>query len=195
MIVAREWPDSVAGAASTHSVDYASMWAGAHVRPIPAATEQLRREAEWLKRTVAEFDRQVDAEPWCGITRTTGVEFIDEPDESYVTRGLSGLEQESGLRGFRTLGQSELPSGVQLGFEYHTFCIDAPMYCEDLVRKFVLNGGRTMRKHLKSEWEAYSLLERVLLVVDASGVGFGDRECFPTRGLRLPRLALAVVCC
>ncbi|KAM4062721.1 FAD dependent oxidoreductase [Hirsutella rhossiliensis] len=135
MVVAREWPDSVAGAASTHSVDYASMWAGAHVRPIPAVSDQLRREAGWLKQTVAEFDRQADAEPWCGITRTTGVEFLDEPDEYYGIRGMSGLQQESGLRGWRTLPPSELPSGVQMGLEYETFCINAPMYCEHLLRK------------------------------------------------------------
>ena len=28
------------------------MWAGAHVRPIPASTPQLKREAQWLKETV-----------------------------------------------------------------------------------------------------------------------------------------------
>lgn len=190
MMVAREWPDSIAGGASVHSADYASKWAGAHVRPVPAASVQLRREAAWLKQTVAEFDRQVDAEPWCGITRTTGVEFLDEPNDYYTSRGMHGLEQETGLRGWRILPPSELPSGVQMGLEYETFCINVPMYCEHLLRRFVLDGGKTMRRELRSELEAYTLLDRPLLVVNASGVGFGDRKCFPTRGLH-PFVAVA----
>lgn len=40
VLVAREFPSQ-----ADHSVDYASMWAGAHMRPIPASTPQLAREA------------------------------------------------------------------------------------------------------------------------------------------------------
>lgn len=183
MIVAREWPACAAGGASTHSVDYASAWAGAHVRPVPATTPQLQREARWLRRAVAELGRHADAEPWCGVTRTTGVELIDEPQLGYSFPDAAAFERESGLRGYRLLPASALPDGVALGFEYETFCINPPMYCEYFLWKFLLQGGKTMRWDL-SEWEACTLLQQVVIVVNASGTGFGDHECFPTRGLR-----------
>lgn len=182
LLVAREWPGSMPGAPSTHSADYASMWAGAHIRPIPATTPQLQREAAWLKQAAAEFDRQVDAEPWCGVTRTAGVEFIEAPDRGYRGQDAGSFERESGLRGYRKLSASEVPGGVSLGFEYETFCVNSPLYCEHLLRKFLLQGGKTLQRELTSEWQAFNLRENVLFIVNASGTGFGDPNCFPTRG-------------
>ncbi|PNY25177.1 D-amino-acid oxidase [Tolypocladium capitatum] len=182
LLVACEWPGSMPGAPSTHSADYASMWAGAHVRPIPATTPQLRREATWLKLTAAEFDRQVETEPWCGVTRIAGVEFLEAPDRGYRNQDAGSFERESGLRGYRKLSPSEVPGGVSLGFEYETFCINPPLYCEHLLRRFLLQGGKTVQRELKSEWEAFSLRGNVLFIVNASGTGFGDPKCFPIRG-------------
>ncbi|PHH92084.1 hypothetical protein CDD83_9020 [Cordyceps sp. RAO-2017] len=191
LVAAREWPGFVPGAPLTRSVDYASMWAGAHVRPIPGATPQLQREAGWLRRTVAEFGCQAESEPWCGVTRLAGVEFLEEPHQSYYRRddssspaasAAAAFERETGLAGYRELAPAELPAGVALGFRYETFCINAPLYCEHLLRTFLLRGGKTMRVDLKSEWEAFTLRDDVLFVVNASGVGFGDPKCFPTRG-------------
>ncbi|KAJ6439784.1 FAD dependent oxidoreductase superfamily [Purpureocillium lavendulum] len=182
LLVAREWPASIPGAPARHSPDYASMWAGAHVRPIPATTPQLRREAAWLRRAVAEFARQVDAEPWCGVTRTPGVEYLESPDEGYRRQDKESFERETGLTGYRKLAPAEVPEAVVLGYQYDTFCINSPVYCENLLRKFLLQGGKTLRKDLRSEWEAFTLRDDVLLVVNASGTGFGDPKSFPTRG-------------
>ncbi|KID92788.1 FAD dependent oxidoreductase superfamily [Metarhizium guizhouense ARSEF 977] len=182
LLVAREWPGSIPGAPHQHSVDYASMWAGAHVRPIPATTSQLQEEAKWLKRTVAEFDRLAAEEPASGVTRTLGVEYLEAPDQAYQQQDAASFKKETGLPGFRKHAKSELPEGVALGYEYETFCINSPVYCETLLRKFVLRGGKTMQKDLRSEWEAFSLAENVAFVINASGAGFGDPTCFPTRG-------------
>ncbi|POR34772.1 D-amino-acid oxidase [Tolypocladium paradoxum] len=182
LLVAREWPGSMPGAPSTHSADYASMWAGAHIRPIPATTPQLQREAAWLKQAAAEFDRQVEVEPWCGLTRAVGVEFLEAPDRGYQCQDAGSFERESGLRGYRRLSPPEVPEGVSLGFEYETFCVNPPLYCEQLLRKFILQGGKTVQRGLKSEWEAFTLRENVLFIVNASGTGFNDSKCFPTRG-------------
>ncbi|KFA56495.1 hypothetical protein S40293_01062 [Stachybotrys chartarum IBT 40293] len=179
LLVARDWPSSTPGASS---VDYASMWAGAHVRPIPPTTPQLQREARWLKHTVAEFARQVETEPWLGVTRTPGVEYLEAPDAGYAAQTKESFDEETGLPGYRRLGEDELPRGVVLGYEYGTFCVNAPLYCANLLRKFVLQGGKTLTKELKSEWEAYAVRPNVRLVVNASGTGFGDAKCFPTRG-------------
>ncbi|OAQ73683.1 FAD dependent oxidoreductase superfamily [Pochonia chlamydosporia 170] len=182
LLVAREWPASIPGAPPLHSVDYASMWAGAHVRPIPATTAQLKQEAKWLRQAVMEFDRQATEEPACGVTRTTGVEYLESPDQGYVQQDAASFASETGLSGYRKYSKSELPEGVALGYEYETFCINSPVYCESLLRQFLVQGGKTMKKDLKSEWEAFSLAANVLFVINASGTGFGDPNCFPTRG-------------
>ncbi|KAG6037835.1 hypothetical protein E4U41_004704 [Claviceps citrina] len=184
LLVAKEWPAPTVPGASPlpHSPDYASMWAGAHVRPIPATTAQLRREASWLRTTVGEFHRQVAAEPACGIARTRGVEYLEAPEPGYLSQDAGSFAAETALPGYTRFATCELPDGVALGYEYDTFCINPPVYCAALLRRFLLGGGKTLRADLKSEWDAFSLAQEVKLVVDASGTGFGDDSVFPTRG-------------
>ena len=182
LLVAREWPTSIPGAPITHSADYASMWAGAHVRPIPASTPQLKREARWLKETVSEFGRQLASEPWGGIARTLGVEHLEAPPAEYSQQTAQSFEAETGIAGYRVLGRDEVPEGVQLGFEYPTFCVNSPVYCANLLRKFIARGGKTLHRDLRTEWEAFAVRPNVRFVVNASGIGFGDPKCFPTRG-------------
>ncbi|RDA95465.1 hypothetical protein CP533_5401 [Ophiocordyceps camponoti-saundersi (nom. inval.)] len=182
VMIAREWPSLPVPGASTASVNYASMWAGAHVRPVPATTPQLQREARWLKHTTTEFERKIKAEPYCGITQTGGIEYIESPSPAYMEQDAHGFEEDSGLRGYRQMDDSELPRGVALGFRYETFCINPPLYCEHLLRQFLLGGGRAVRKDLGSEWQPFAEQQHVVLVINASGVGFGDVRSFPTRG-------------
>ncbi|KAI0145518.1 FAD dependent oxidoreductase [Xylariaceae sp. FL1272] len=182
LIVARDWPDGVAGGPFHTSVDYASMWGGAHVRPVPADTPQLRQEAVWLKKTVAELDRQSASEPWLGISKTLGREYLEAPPPSYLRQDAKSFVKESGLPGYRTLPPAELPSGVTLGFEYQTYCVNPPLYCTNLLRKFIRQGGKTLHRTLRSTAEAFDLASDVALVVNASGIGFGDPKVFPMRG-------------
>ncbi|KAF9765122.1 hypothetical protein IL306_002647, partial [Fusarium sp. DS 682] len=182
LIVAKEWPTSIPGAPITHSADYASMWAGAHVRPIPASTPQLRREAKWVKHTVAEFEKHRLSEPWVGIRRLPGIEYLEDPSPEYLKQNAQSFANETGLPGYRKHEPHELPEGVKLGFEYKTYCIHAPLYCASLLRKFIIQGGKTLQRDLKSEWEAFILAPNVKIVVNASGMGFGDQKCFPIRG-------------
>ncbi|KAH7014559.1 uncharacterized protein B0I36DRAFT_378217 [Microdochium trichocladiopsis] len=210
VIVAAEFPQAVAGAPSDSppSVNYASMWAGAHVRPIPGDTPQLRCEAAWLKDTVRHFDQGCSGslahqpQAWMlGVTRCTGREFLEAPSEAYRAQTKTSFEAETGLTGYRRLSGSrrcghdtfELPLGVGFGFEYQTYCINPPVYCASLLRKFLSEGGVALeRRQLQSVDEAFDLFpgsssslssqDTVDLVVNASGTGFGDPECFPTRG-------------
>ncbi|KAG4258029.1 hypothetical protein FPRO03_02984 [Fusarium proliferatum] len=153
LLVAKEWPTSIPGAPTTHSADYASMWAGAHIRPIPASTPQLRREAKWVKHTVAELEKHWQSEPWVGIRRLPGVEYLEDPSTEYLKQDAQSFANETGLPGYR-----------------------------NLLRKFIVHGGKTLQRDLKSEWEAFILAPSVKLVVNASGMGFGDKKCFPIRG-------------
>ncbi|KAH7175349.1 hypothetical protein EDB81DRAFT_750899 [Dactylonectria macrodidyma] len=193
LVVAREWPTSIPGAPIQHSADYASMWAGAHVRPIPGSTPQLRREARWLKHTVAEFKRQLESEPWVGISQVAGVEYLGTSPPEYERQDADSFSDESGLLSYRRYPAHELPEGISLGFEYQTYCVNSPLYCGNLLRKFILQGGRTLHQDLKSPWEPYSWGPRIKAVVNSSGVGFGDPKCYPIRGhIVLTNLSSAV---
>lgn len=156
------------------------MWAGAHVRPIPASTPQLRREANWLKTTVAELE---NSEPGVGVRRLPGIEYLEDPPVEYIKQDVHSFTEETGLPGYRRLDTRELPEGVKLGYQYETYCINAPLYCANLLRKFIVQGGKTVQRELKSEWEAFILAPNVKLVVNASGMGFGDAKSFPIRGM------------
>lgn len=182
LLVSREWPSSIPGSPSKHSANYASMWAGAHVRPIPATTAQLQREAKWLKQTVADFGTQMETEPWSGVTRTLGIELLAAPDDGYRQQDAKSFLEETGLPRYRKWSESELPKDVVLGYEYETYCVNTPVYCQALLRRFILRGGKTLELDLKTEWEAFSIQKNVVLVINASGTGFGDAKYFPTRG-------------
>ncbi|KAJ4502875.1 hypothetical protein HRR83_009408 [Exophiala dermatitidis] len=185
LLVAKDFPVITPGDPTTSpSPNYASMHAGAHVRPIPASSPQLAREARWLKRACQVFAAQATHEPWMGVIQVPGVEYFEDPvPEHYRNLDAESFHQQSGLTGFRRLDDAtKLPKGVNLGYEYQTYCIYSSVYCAALLRKFILKGGQVLRQELKCEDEAFSLADRVELVVNASGMGFGDRNCFPIRG-------------
>lgn len=158
------------------------MWAGAHIRPIPASTPQLTREAAWIKETVKELPPLIAAEPFIGVTEVEGIDYMEEPDEAYKRQTKESFENETGLAGYKILPASQVPPGVTLAFSYQTYCFNSPLYCQNLLRKFLFHGGKTLARDIKREAEAFILADRVSLVVNASGVGFGDPKCFPTRG-------------
>lgn len=171
LLVARDFPIE-------ESINYASMWAGAHVRPIPGDTKQLREESAWLVHTYEVLKKQAADEPWAGITALEGVEYLMQPSEDYLAmRG-----DYSKTPGFKVLERDELPTGAEVGFRYDTFCINSPLYCSSLLRQFRTNGGHVLRKSLASEKEGFALTNNVKCVINASGTGFGDPRCFPTRG-------------
>lgn len=122
------------------------------------------------------------AESFVGISATPGEEYLEAPDEAYQNIAKKQFEEETGLEGFRILTGSDVPPGVKLAFAYDTFCVNPPLYCQSLLRKFVLAGGKTIHRDLRTEAEAFALASNVRLVVNASGVGFADPKCFPTRG-------------
>lgn len=158
------------------------MWAGAHVRPIPASNPQLKREAKWLKETVEEFGAQIKAEPAMGLTSCLGIEYLEAPPPEYQQQTKQSFTDETGLPGYKKLGEAEVPEGVELGYEYQTYCINAPLYCSNLLRKYILQGGKTLERDIRTEWEAFVLRPNVEFVINASGTGFRDLKCFPTRG-------------
>ncbi len=111
-----------------------------------------------------------------------GIELLESPDDGYQKQDANSFFQETGLGRYRKWSESELPKNVVLGFEYETYCVNTPVYCQALLRRFILRGGKTLKSDLKSEWEAFGIHSNVVLVINASGTGFGDPKYFPTRG-------------
>lgn len=157
--------------------DYASPWAGAHYRPIPGSTPQLRSEAVLAKRTF-EVMKQIAAEvPEAGVELMPGVEYLEDPPEANL-KLRSGEEYAGPGDRFRVLGKDELPEGVRWGCQYGTYCINVPVYSKWLLRRFLERGGKVMRHKLKSAESAFDVAKQEGLgedvtVVNCSGTNFG----------------------
>lgn len=130
------------------------------------------------------FAEQAATEPWLGVVEVPGVEYFENPSSEVQVLDAAKFESESGLKHFQSIAKDKLPKGVELGYEYTTYCINSPLYCMALLRKFLLNGGTIRKAEVQCEEEAFAIAPGVRLVVNANGMGFGDKACFPTRGRR-----------
>lgn len=178
VMIARDWP-------SDESINYASPWAGAHGRHIPAITPEARQHEELSKITFNKFREQAAAEPACGIEFKKGCIFLAKPSSAYIN--LEGGYGQA--EGFRLLDPEDWPRdmGIAFGCEYLTWSLNSPVYCAYLLRKFRVNGGKTISKTLVSAQEALSVVPNARILVNCSGVGFDDPLVFPTRGKKIPK--------
>lgn len=176
IIIARDLPGD-------ESIDYATPWSGAHYRPIPDATPQGLREAGWAEKTYEHFKSYATNYPEAGIRFMKGVELLETPTKEYINTVGRYAEMDD----FRVLESGELPSGVEWGASYTTFCVNTPVYLAHLTRKFILDGGQIVRRIVESLSEAFTVTSNVSSVVNCSGVGFDDPKCFITRGMSLWR--------
>ncbi|OAL34668.1 hypothetical protein AYO20_06085 [Fonsecaea nubica] len=171
-IVAAETPTT-----TSPSVDYASMWAGAHYRPIhPLSTEQLKEEFRmgvWTRDIMKGIARDI---PDSGVGFMPAVEYLEDPPQELldITPGYeyAGPDDE-----FRVLRQDELPAGVRWGCEYQSYCINIRKYSRWLMDRFLANGGRLVRHRLLNVADAFDFAERnrlgkVSVVVNCSGRNF-----------------------
>ena len=171
------------------TANYASMWAGAHVRPIPASSPQLKREAAWLRTTATHFGTLVEKKSnESGISKVRGIEFLEAPSEEYAQQTKEKFEQETGLGGYRAWRREEMPEGIELGFEYETYCVNPVVYCSWLMKKFQDRGGTRAPGQLLSIKQAFSLVDDVRCVINASGTGFNDPKSYYIRGEFLPSI-------
>jgi D-amino-acid oxidase len=174
LVVARDWPGD-------ESIHYTSPWAGAHGRYMPAETPQEIQYATFSKVTDEVLKIQAEEDPACGVKFMPGYDFLANPSDAY--RQLKGSYSDA--PGFTLLGQDELPKGmgITFGTRYETWCLNSPVYCAYLLRKFRLRNGATLKRTLLSVEEAFSLAKNVRVVVNCSGFGFGDPDVFPLRGM------------
>ena len=158
------------------STDYASAWAGAHYRPIPASTPQLKQEAQFGYRGYEIMRRMTKDEPDAGVRMILGVEHFEVPSDAHLA--LKDGDMYAGKDDqFRILRKDELPSGVVLGYEYQTYCVNVPIYCSYLLARFLKNGGQVVKEILQNAAAAFEVAgkrgqDEVPVIVNCSGRNF-----------------------
>jgi D-amino-acid oxidase len=180
VIVARDFPNAT-------SINYATAWAGAHYRPVPGKTPQLIQEAAWAKRAYEVFQRIATDEPGAGVQFMPAVEYFENPPQEYLDAiaDLSNGAYAHIASSFHRLSPAESgdDDAIKFGIRYWTYCVNSPVYCAHLLRKFILKGGQTLEYTLVSLQEAFSLAKNATTVVNCSGVGFADPNSYIIRGL------------
>lgn len=170
-IVAAEFPGD-----PDPSADFASVWAGAHYRPIAGSTDQLRMEAILAQRTAEVMKRIARETPEAGVEVLPGIEYLEDPPPENL--GLKTGDIYAGIGDdFVVLKQGELPETVRWGCKYMTYSINVPMYCSWLLEKFQSGGGKCIRQRLSCAQQAFEVfqehaLKKVSLVVNCSGRNF-----------------------
>jgi D-amino-acid oxidase len=171
-IIAEETPTT-----SSPTASYASVWAGAHYRPIPAGSSQLKAEMQiaWHTNEVMKHIAHESSES--GVQVMRGVEYLEKPPpENLILKTgdvIAGVDDD-----FRVLAESELPEGVNWGCEYNAYCINVPMYCSWLLDRFYKRGGTLIQRRLNCAVDAFAIAEQegypqTKTIVNCSGHNFG----------------------
>lgn len=163
----------------SYTPSYASAWAGAHYRPIYPSNPQLEAESR-LAQCTFEMMKDIATEtPEAGVKLLQGVEYLDRPGEGEL--GMRDGDAYAGPGdGFRILENGkELIGGVRWGCEYETYCVNVPVYCAWLLRRFQERGGRVVKMRIGAVMEAFHVRtddggKEVLTVVNCSGTNFGQ---------------------
>jgi D-amino-acid oxidase len=174
-IIAAETPSTSLD--NTASADYASMWAGAHYRPIhPLTTPQLQFEHKLGMYTAETMRRIARENPEAGVAEMPALEYFQKAPPEILRLKTGDVYAWPG-DGFRVLEKDELPQDAEWGCEYQTYCVNVPVYSRGLMDRFVANGGNVIQHRLSSASEAFDFARengvgRVALVVNCSGRNF-----------------------
>jgi D-amino-acid oxidase len=161
------------------SATYASPWAGAHYRPIPGDTPQLRAERHLAIQTFHVMKRIASQHhiSEAGVKLMKGIEYLESPT-SVESALKTGNIYAGPNDGFRVLEIGELPDGVKWGCEYDTYSLNVPVYLRWMMRRFQSNGGRVVKYTLECAEEVFDLADKLMLgnvktVINCSGTNFG----------------------
>jgi D-amino-acid oxidase len=159
-------------------INYTSPWAGAYYRSLPAVDSVSQLASRFGKVSYSAFKDLAVADPSSGVQMIDGYEYIEKPDEAYsqLQGGYSNVE------GFRILRADELPAHVKFGVTYRTWSVDPSVYLPWLKQRLILGGAKFLHYNLVNILEAYTLFDRIDILVNCSGMGFSDPDVFPIRG-------------
>lgn len=177
ILLAAEIPSTSTSPSPSYTPAYASLWAGAHYRPIFPSTSQLKIESNLAQRTFEVMKLIAEETPDAGVKLLQGVEYLDRPGEGQLHMKDGDVYAGVG-DGFRVLNRDELIEGVSWGCEYTTYCVNVPVYCAYLLRRFEEKGGRVVRRRIKSATAAFDVDQddvggEVSTLVNCSGTNFG----------------------
>lgn len=151
------WDDNV-------PANYASLWAGAHSRPVPPTTEQSKQHYQralvtynWFKKLIAESPDDADK---------AGIKLL----KGYERTPWSNTVVYEGYDDFVGIGPGEC--------SYNTWVLNPPLFLAWLVEKLKALGVEFERKEVTSLDE----VAKDGIVINASGTGIGDSNYFPVRG-------------
>ncbi|ETN39731.1 uncharacterized protein HMPREF1541_05957 [Cyphellophora europaea CBS 101466] len=186
LIIATELPTDPQ---SHYTPDYASPWAGAHYRPIPATTPQLASERTLALSTATTMQRLASTHhpSTTGLALLPAIEYLERPGPGELAL-RTGDTYASPTDNFRILATSELPPDVQWGCAYDTYCVNTPLYLRWLLRECQKRGARVLRHRLPNAKAAFGAAEKLgfpgaRTVVNCSGRNFdGDAKVGIIRG-------------
>jgi D-amino-acid oxidase len=167
---------------TTPSPDYASMWAGAHYRPIhPLTTPQLRTEHNMAISTAKIMHQIARDHPEAGVETMEGVDYWSGgPPEELLGYKTGETVYAGEDDGFRVLAREELPKHASWGCRYKSYCVNVGVYCKWLLKRFLDNGGLLDVQKLSKAEDAFDVVAEdkrnrfgpAALVVNCSGRNF-----------------------
>ncbi|SCU78625.1 LADA_0A06568g1_1 [Lachancea dasiensis] len=191
-IIAQHFPGE-----SPISHEYTSAWAGAHFRPFPHRPETFESDARESKYTRLTYKRMREIAahfPESTIEFMSGIDYLENPTLEYD--GQSPGFNATSLEEFVELPESALPQAVQAGFQYKTYCLNAPEYLEFLQNQVCrLSRARNVslelkRMTLQSLSQVFEICNNCSVVFNCSGRGLQfdgsyDVKSFGIRGQTL----------
>ncbi|RYC59188.1 hypothetical protein CHU98_g7037 [Xylaria longipes] len=186
-IVAKDFPSGFETIDSATQINFTSPWGGAHNRfilppPGAASDSQEAREHAMSLLTWEEMRALHDRYPEAGITFMKAYDYFEAPEPAQTTLTEDKARNEFGMKGFRFHTKEELPEGVKLGYEYETWCLNPMVYCAFLLRRFAYRGGKIVKREIRDPLEVFDMkdLAPFDILINASGIGFGDHDVFIT---------------
>lgn len=176
-IIANEFPyqsPMTAKRASQPSAAYASMWAGAHYRPIPYLSptspayhsldhaqqtfqSQLAYEHRLGTRTAQIMKELARSRPESGVQIVPAAEYLESPPPENVAL-KTGDVYASVDDSFCVFSDAQLAvlnsksdnGTVKWTCEYETYVVNVHVYCQYLLQQFSERGGITIQRNLSS---------------------------------------------
>ncbi|SCU78149.1 LAFA_0A05182g1_1 [Lachancea sp. 'fantastica'] len=191
-IIAQHFPNE-----SPVSHEYTSAWAGAHFRPFPhrpASFESDARESGYTRATYQRMKAISAKFPESTVQLMQGIDYLEDPPQEYD--GESPGFNSRSLDNFCKLKAAELPPGVKSGFQYDTYCLNAPLYLEFLLAqiqrlcKLYKVQLCLRRMSLQSLSQVHDICPANSVIFNCSGRGLQfdgsyDPQCFSIRGQTL----------
>lgn len=188
-IIANEFPyQSPMTATSTTraTAAYASMWAGAHYRPIPylspkdpayhhldsaqqAFQSQLNYEHRLGIQTSQIMKELAKSRPESGVQIVPAAEFLENPPPENLALKTGDVYAGVG-DGFRVFSEAEVDTlnsdkgsgDIRWACEYETYVVNVHVYCQHLLQQFLERGGTTVQQNLSSLTEIPGALSDAL---------------------------------